>query len=117
MDKRRNKFGFDLMQVRDLSMAGAWGDSVDVLKAIEPSLVNCITCGGCAAACAASANVSVATAILLLRRGLLADARAALEGCLFCGKCRFVCPMGVNTRGVIAALTFTPDSSGNILHQ
>ncbi len=106
MEKNDNKFGFGLMQSRDLKLADAWTQSVTDIQLKENSMMRCISCGSCAASCSSSRKASVCKAILLLRRGLIADARSALDGCLFCGKCRFVCPMGVNTRGVIAALLY-----------
>ncbi len=102
--KNDSKFGFGLMQSRDLKLADAWTQPVIDIQIKDNSVMRCISCGSCAASCSSSSNASVCKAILLLRRGLIADARNALGGCLFCGKCRFVCPMGVNTRGVIAAL-------------
>lgn len=104
MNNLENKFGFSLMHARDLHLSEAWTPVVADVQQREPSLVRCISCGSCAASCTTAGKASVCKAILYLRRGMMSDARSAVDGCLFCGKCRFVCPMGVNTRGVIAAL-------------
>lgn len=69
----------------------------------EPSLLTCISCGGCTATCSAGnlTDFNIRKIGLLLRRGEVDELSVEIEKCMFCGKCMLVCPRDINIRNVV----------------
>lgn len=103
MAKSADRFGFRIHADRQIDYdAGERQFYRRVLEA-EPSVVNCISCGACAATCSAAlvTNFSLRKIILLVRRGFVQNLEEEAAKCMLCGKCQLVCPRGVNTRNLI----------------
>jgi heterodisulfide reductase subunit C len=76
---------------------------IDFVRAGEPSVDWCMSCGTCASACTAAVHTdySLRKLIILARRGMEKEILTSVFRCRFCGKCINACPRGVNTRNVI----------------
>jgi heterodisulfide reductase subunit C len=99
-------FGYRINQDRQIDYDALSKDLYQEVKAMEPSVSGCISCGTCAATCSAAqfTNFSLRRMILLLRRGDTLEVLQNVDKCMLCGKCQLVCPMGVNTRNLIFSI-------------
>ncbi|MCQ2973643.1 MAG: 4Fe-4S dicluster domain-containing protein [Bacteroidales bacterium] len=96
-------FGFAPIETRSIDI-----DIFDsrILKYVikyEPSLLVCLSCGGCTATCSAGnlTDFNVRRMQLMLRRGETENLQTEINKCMLCGKCLLVCPRGVNLRNVV----------------
>ncbi len=69
----------------------------------EPSMLTCMSCGGCTATCSAGnlTHFNVRKIGLMLRRGETQSLSLEIDKCMFCGKCTLVCPRDINIRNVV----------------
>lgn len=76
------------------------------VKAAEPSLKLCMSCGTCTAGCTAGAltDFNIRQLYVLLNRGRYDEIEDKINKCMLCGKCILGCPRGVNTRNVILTI-------------
>ena len=76
------------------------------LEKHEPSFRLCISCGTCAATCAAGlfTDFSLRALIGNIKKGEVRKVKTDAEKCMLCGKCQLACPRGVNTRNIILSL-------------
>ena len=100
------EFGYTINHDRQINFDALSKDVYLKLKAREPSVVACISCGTCAATCSAAqfTDFSLRRYILLLRRGCTDEVEENIDKCMLCGKCQLVCPMRVNTRNVVLSI-------------
>ncbi len=97
-------FGFDTLENRTIDFDEHFDASI--LKYVidhEPSMLGCISCGGCTATCSAGnlTDFNVRRMQLMLRRGDTINLQTEINKCMLCGKCILVCPRGVNLRNVV----------------
>jgi heterodisulfide reductase subunit C len=99
-------FGYTISIDRQIDYDHLQRDIYADLKALEPSVNACISCGTCAATCSAAqfTDFSLRRYILLLRRGEHEEVAKNIDKCMLCGKCQLVCPMDVNTRNVVHSI-------------
>ena len=76
------------------------------VKAKDPTLKLCMSCGTCTAGCTAGAltDFNIRQLYVLLNRGRYDEVEDKINKCMLCGKCIIGCPRGVNTRNVILTM-------------
>jgi heterodisulfide reductase subunit C len=96
-------FGYKIQTDRQIDYDVNSRRILEFVRAAEPSVDWCMSCGTCASACTAavSADYSLRRLIILARRGMEEDILTMVYRCRFCGKCLNACPRGVNTRNVV----------------
>lgn len=99
-------FGFTVNHDSTIDLDGIDGSLLELIHTLDPSINQCIGCGGCTATCSAGQFTEFNIRMLhtLLRRGELKDAHKEISKCMFCGKCQLVCPRGVNLRNLILTI-------------
>jgi heterodisulfide reductase subunit C len=98
-----NKFGFTISGGRQIDYNKNLRVIADYIYEREPSLRQCMECGGCSATCSTGSFTpfSPREVFILIKRGETLGLSKKLKTCMLCGKCTLVCPRGVNTRNVI----------------
>jgi heterodisulfide reductase subunit C len=96
-------FGYKIQKDRQIDFDANSRRIIDYVRAEEPSVDWCMSCGTCASGCTAaiSAEYSLRRMISLARRGEEEEIFASVHRCRFCGKCLIACPRGVNTRNIV----------------
>jgi heterodisulfide reductase subunit C len=96
-------FGYKIQTDRQIDYDSNSLRILDFVRASEPSIDWCMSCGTCASACTAavSTDFSLRKLIILARRGIESEIMSSVYRCRFCGKCINACPRGVNTRNVV----------------
>lgn len=99
-------FGYKIQTDRQIDFDSNSRRIVEFVKAGEPSIDWCMSCGTCASACTAAmaTEYSLRRLIILARRGEEEEILKSVYRCRFCGKCINACPRGVNTRNIIYLL-------------
>jgi heterodisulfide reductase subunit C len=99
-------FGYKIQTDRQINFDSNSRRIVEFVKAGEPSIDWCMSCGTCASACTAAMTTeySLRRLIILARRGEEEEILKSVHRCRFCGKCINACPRGVNTRNIIYLL-------------
>ena len=99
-------FGYKIQTDRQIDFDSNSRRIVEFVKAGEPSIDWCMSCGTCASACTAAMTTeySLRRLIILARRGEEEEILKSVHRCRFCGKCINACPRGVNTRNIIYLL-------------
>ncbi len=99
-------FGFKISKSRQIDYDKNDLSFYHYLVSQEPSILNCIACGGCTATCTSGSSTSFnfRKLHLLLSRGETQNIKDEISKCMLCGKCTLVCPRGVNTRKIIFAI-------------
>lgn len=97
------QFGYKIQTDRQIDFNSNNFRVLKFVRAGEPSIDWCMSCGTCASACTAavSTSYSLRGLILLARRGMEEDILESVYRCRFCGKCINACPRGVNTRNIV----------------
>ncbi len=100
------KFGFSINTDRQHNLDTADRTIFKRLALIEPSILRCIFCGGCASTCTASAFTEMSFRLISLhiRRGNIEEVKKLAKKCMLCGKCTMVCPRDVNIRHLVVLL-------------
>jgi heterodisulfide reductase subunit C len=103
----RPDFGFSWSGARALDPSQPLGSEVQKVLDGEPGLLDCISCGQCAAVCTAGAYTSMSfyRVVLHLLRGETKEASMMSHGCMLCGKCRMTCPRGVNIHNAVMLIS------------
>ncbi len=96
-------FGFSTIETRAIDFDKFDGKILRYVIQHEPSMLVCMSCGGCTATCSAGnlTDFNVRRMQLMLRRGELETLQTEINKCMLCGKCLLVCPRGVNLRNVV----------------
>jgi heterodisulfide reductase subunit C len=96
-------FGYKIQTDRQIDYDKNNRRILEYVRAEEPSVDWCMSCGTCASGCTAavSADYSLRKLILLARRGVEDEILSSVFRCRFCGKCINACPRGVNTRNIV----------------
>jgi len=96
-------FGYKIQTDRQIDYDSNNHRILDFVRASEPSIDWCMSCGTCASACTAavSTDFSLRKLIIFARRGIESGIMSSVYRCRFCGKCINACPRGVNTRNVV----------------
>ncbi len=99
-------FGFSINIDRTVNLDTADRKLFKRVSLVEPSIMRCIFCGGCASTCTAGkfTDMSFRLISLNLRRGNLKEVRRMVSSCMLCGKCTMVCPRDVNIRHLMIIL-------------
>ncbi|MBU0487936.1 MAG: 4Fe-4S dicluster domain-containing protein [Bacteroidetes bacterium] len=99
-------FGFSIHKDRQIDYDKNYREFYYRVKAVEPSISLCISCGNCTATCSAGnfTSMNLRNVILLAARGEVNNLGDNVSACLLCGKCQLGCPRGVNTRNVVIAI-------------
>lgn len=99
-----NKFGFTIMQGRQINFDRNDRSIAEFISENEPSFRLCIECGGCSATCTTGnlTKFSLRELNIMIRRGENNIVAKNIRKCMLCGKCTLVCPRGVNTRNVVS---------------
>jgi len=97
------EFGYKIQRDRQIDFDANNRRILEFVRAAEPSIDWCMSCGTCASACTAAATTdfSLRRLIIQARRGMENDMLETVYRCRFCGKCFNACPRGVNTRNVV----------------
>lgn len=97
------EFGYKIQKDRQIDYDSNNRRILNFVRAGEPSIDWCMSCGTCASGCTASASTdySLRKLIILARRGMENEILLSVNRCRFCGKCINVCPRGVNTRNIV----------------
>ncbi len=96
-------FGYKIQNDRQIDYDANNRRMLNFVRATEPSIDWCMSCGTCASACTAAVTTdySLRRLIILARRGIEKEILESVHRCRFCGKCLNACPRGVNTRNVV----------------
>jgi heterodisulfide reductase subunit C len=96
-------FGYKIQTDRQIDYDTNNRRILKYVRAEEPSVDWCMSCGTCASGCTAavSTDYSLRKLILLARRGVEDEILSSVFRCRFCGKCINACPRGVNTRNIV----------------
>jgi heterodisulfide reductase subunit C len=96
-------FGYNIQTDRQIDYDQNNRRILEYVRAREPSIDWCMSCGTCASACTAAVTTqySLRKLIILARRGMEDEILTSVYRCRFCGKCINACPRGVNTRNII----------------
>jgi heterodisulfide reductase subunit C len=96
-------FGYKIQKDRQIDYDSNNRRILNFVRAGEPSIDWCMSCGTCASGCTAStsADYSLRKLIILARRGMENEIMQSVNRCRFCGKCINACPRGVNTRNIV----------------
>jgi len=96
-------FGFSSLETRSIDFDKFDGRILRYVLQYEPSLLVCLSCGGCTATCSAGnlTDFNIRQLQLMLRRGEVESLQTEINKCMLCGKCLLVCPRGVNLRNVV----------------
>ena len=96
-------FGFSTLEARSIDFDKFDGRILRYVLQYEPSLLVCLSCGGCTATCSAGhlTDCNIRRLQLMLRRGEVENLQTEINKCMLCGKCLLVCPRGVNLRNVV----------------
>lgn len=97
------EFGYKIQHDRQIDFDANNRRILAFVRAAEPSIDWCMSCGTCASACTAAitTDFSLRRLIIQARRGMEKDMLETVYRCRFCGKCFNACPRGVNTRNVV----------------
>jgi heterodisulfide reductase subunit C len=97
------EFGYKIQKDRQIDYDSNNRRILNFVRAGEPSIDWCMSCGTCASGCTASASTdySLRKLIILARRGMENEILQSVNRCRFCGKCINACPRGVNTRNIV----------------
>ncbi|MCF0173123.1 MAG: 4Fe-4S dicluster domain-containing protein [Bacteroidales bacterium] len=100
-----NNFGFHIVPSSTINLDTADVSKFNLIRAVEPDVMRCMSCGSCSATCPAGnfSGMSVRKLILNLERGREEEVVKMVRSCMLCGKCLMVCPRGLNTRRIILA--------------
>lgn len=98
-----NKFGYAPLEHRSIEIEKFNPAILKYVIQHEPSMLVCLSCGGCTATCSAGnlTDFNVRRLQLMLRRGENESLQTEIDKCMLCGKCLLVCPRGVNLRNVV----------------
>jgi heterodisulfide reductase subunit B len=96
-------FGFSTLETRSIEYDHFDRKLIEYLLQYEPSLLVCLSCGGCTATCSAGnlTDFNIRRIQLMVKRGESDTLRAEIDKCMLCGKCMLICPRGVNLRNVV----------------
>ncbi len=96
-------FGFSPIEARTIDFDKMDGRILKYVLQYEPSLLVCLSCGGCTATCSAGnlTDFNIRRIQLMLRRGEVENLQTEINKCMLCGKCLLICPRGVNLRNVV----------------
>jgi heterodisulfide reductase subunit C len=96
-------FGYKIQTDRQIDYDANNQRILRFVRASEPSIDWCMSCGTCASGCTAAniTDYSLRKLIILARRGMEHELLESVHRCRFCGKCINACPRGVNTRNVV----------------
>jgi len=96
-------FGYKIQTDRQIDFDSNNQRILKYVRAEEPSVDWCMSCGTCASGCTAAMHTdfSLRKLILLARRGIEDEILSSVFRCRFCGKCINACPRGVNTRNIV----------------
>jgi heterodisulfide reductase subunit C len=102
----KKDFGFKINENRQINLDEADRRLYRKIALIEPSVLRCIFCGACSSTCTVGnfTHMSFRLVSLLLRRGLIEDAKKHISKCMLCGKCSMVCPRDINIRHIMLIL-------------
>jgi len=97
------EFGYKIQADRQIDYDANNRRILNYVRASEPSVDWCMSCGTCASACTAAltSDYSLRKLIILARRGMEEELLSTVYRCRFCGKCINACPRGVNTRNIV----------------
>ena len=97
------EFGYKIQTDRQIDYDSNDQRILGYIRATEPSVDWCMSCGTCASACTAAVETeySLRRLIILARRGMEYEIMTMVYRCRFCGKCMNACPRGVNTRNIV----------------
>jgi len=103
---KKKDWGFSIHKDRQIDYDKNYKEFFYKVKALEPSIALCISCGTCSATCSAAhfTEMNLRHVILLAARGEINELGVKVSACLLCGKCYLACPRGVNTRNVVIAI-------------
>jgi len=96
-------FGYKIQEDRQIDYDSNSRRLLEFVRAGEPSVDWCMSCGTCASACTAAltTDYSLRKLIVMARRGMEEEILKSVYRCRFCGKCINACPRGVNTRNIV----------------
>lgn len=96
-------FGFSTLETRSIDYDKFDRKLIEYLLKYEPSLLVCMSCGGCTATCSAGnlVDFNIRRIQLMVKRGETDTLKAEIDKCMLCGKCMLICPRGVNLRNVV----------------
>lgn len=97
------EFGYKIQNDRQIDYDANNWRILEFIRAAEPSIDWCMSCGTCASACTAAitSDYSLRRLIIQARRGMEDEIQESVYRCRFCGKCFNACPRGVNTRNIV----------------
>ena len=108
-------FGYKIQADRQIDYDANDRRILQYVRAGEPSIDWCMSCGTCASACTAavSTDYSLRKLIILARRGIENEILNSVFRCRFCGKCINACPRGVNTRNIVYLMQLVANKIAN----